>query len=412
MLPDFHGRLRALAAVVVRVGLNLQPGQCLLIAEPFELQGVARGAEVIVNAVRAAAEAAGCPDVSVIWGDGARLRQFGERADWRAYAALVAANAAQMQRAIDGGAALLFLQSSQPQLMTGLPADRVNEQHRIGWEHFGPVAQQLVAGASNWTIAPAPIPAWANAVYPDLPSEQRLSALWSAVFGALRIPPLEGPSPTDRGPSGDGPSTDSLAAWQAHLQTLRAERDALNARRLTALHYTGAGTDLTVALPPAHVWCTACLETKSGVPFVANLPTEEVFTAPDQDSATGAVRVARPVSYGGGVIDGIELEFARGRVVHAVARTGGALLTRLLATDDGAACLGEVALVPQVPAHGRTNRHFFHPLLDENAANHLALGQAYGFTSRELRSPALNQSLIHVDLPLDVTVARIGAEPT
>ena len=395
MLPDFHGRLRALAEVIVRVGLNLQPGQCLLIAEPFELQGVARGAEVIVNAVRAAAEAAGCPDVTVIWGDGLRLRQYAERADWRAYATLVAANAAQMQRAIDGGAALLFLQSSQPQLLSGIPADRVNEQHRIGWEHFGPVVQQLVAGASNWTIAPAPIPAWANAVYADLPSEQQLSALWSAVFGALRV---------------DEP--DPLAAWQGHLQTLRAERDALNGRRLTALRYTGAGTDLTVKLPPEHVWCTACLETKSGVPFVANLPTEEVFTAPDRDSATGTVRVARPVSYGGAVIDGIELEFARGRVVRTVAHTGGELLQRLLATDDGAACLGEVALVPQVPPHGRTTRHFFHPLLDENAASHLALGQAYGFTSRDPHSLSLNQSLIHVDLPLEAAVDRIGAEPT
>ena len=205
---------------------------------------------------------------------------------------------------------------------------------------------------------------------------------------------------------------DPLAAWQGHLQTLRAERDALNDRRLTALRYTGVGTDLTVALPSAHVWCTACLETKSGVPFVANLPTEEVFTAPDRESATGAVRVARPVSYGGAVIDGIELEFARGRVVRAVAHTGGELLQRLLATDDGAACLGEVALVPQVPLHGRTTRHFFHPLLDENAASHLALGQAYGFTSRDPHSLSLNQSLIHVDLPLAATVDRVGAEPT
>ena len=392
---DFAFRLRALVEVIVRVGLNLQPGQGLLIAEPFELQGVARGAEVIVNAVRAAAEAAGCPDVSVIWGDGARLRQYAERADWRAYAALVAANAAQMQRAIDGGAALLFLQSSQPQLMAGIPAARVNEQHRIGWEHFGPVIQQLVAGASNWTIAPAPIPAWANAVYADLPSEQRLSALWSAVFGALRA---------------DAP--DPLAAWQAHLLGLRAQRDALNGRRLTALRYTGDGTDLTVALVPAHVWCTACLETKSGVPFVANLPTEEMFTAPDRDSATGVVRVARPVSYSGVIIDGIELEFARGRVVRARARTGEDLLHRLLDTDEGASRLGEVAFVPQVPAHGRSGRHFIQPLLDENASNHIALGQAYGFTSRESDSLALNRSFIHIDLPLDAKVTFNRGEPT
>ncbi|MBI3887043.1 MAG: aminopeptidase, partial [Opitutae bacterium] len=200
MLPDFTGRLRATAEVFVRVGLNLQPGQCLLIAEPYELQGVARGAEVIVNAVRAAADAAGCPDVGVIWGDGARLRQFAEQGNERGFAKLVAAHAAKMQHAIDGGAALLFLQSSQPRLMSGLPPNLVNAQHRIGWEHFGPVAQQLVQGATNWTVAPAPIPVWAQSAYDDLPSEQRLAALWNDVFAALRA---------------DEP--DPVAAWQAHL---------------------------------------------------------------------------------------------------------------------------------------------------------------------------------------------------
>ena len=381
MLPDFETRLRAFAEVIVRVGLNLQPGQRLLIAEPYELQGVAREAEVIVNAVRVAAATAGCPVVDVIWGDGSRLRQFAERGDGQGIGELAATNATMMQRAIDDGAALLFLPSSQPRLMDGIPAAKVAWQHRIAWEHFGPIAQQLGQGATNWTVAPAPIPVWAQVTYSDLPSEQRLAALWTDLFAALRVD-----------------EANPVLAWAKHLDALCVRRARLNDSRHSTLRYTGEGTDLTVTLPPEHVWCTACLQTKAGLPFVANLPTEEIFTAPDKDSATGSVRVSRPVNYGGAIIDDLELEFARGRVVGAKARIGDDFLQRLLDTDEGARRLGEVAMVEssRVPR----GRLFFHPLLDENAANHIALGEAYRFTSADPGSSALNRSLLHLDLPV------------
>lgn len=179
---------------------------------------------------------------------------------------------------------------------------------------------------------------------------------------------------------------------------LCARRDELNERRLTTLRFKDAGSDLTVALPSEHVWCVACLATRAGRPFVANLPPEEIFTAPDKDSATGSVRVSRPVNYGGAIIDAIELEFARGRVVRAKARIGDDFLQRLLDTDEGARRLGEVAMVEssRVPR----GRLFFHPLPDENAADHIAPGEAYGFTSADPISFALNRSLLHLDLPV------------
>ena len=390
MPSAFEPRLRAFAEVMVRAGLNLQPGQRLLIAEPYELQGVARSAEVIVEAVKSAAGEAGCPHpagVEVIWGDGARLREFAVQKDWRGFAELVEANACRMQEYIRNHDALLFLQGSQPRLLDGLPAAAVTELRRIGWEHFGPVAQQLVQGATNWTVAPAPGPAWAHAAYPDLPAEQRLAALWQEVFTAMRV---NEPAP--------------LAAWQVHLLYLTQQRDELNARRLTGLRYQGEGTDLTVRLPPGHVWSTAQLVTPRGLPFVANLPTEEIFTAPHCDSAEGPMRVARPINHGGAVIDGIELEFRRGRVVTAQARTGGELLRRLLDTDDGAGRLGEVALIPHETSLARADRLFHHPLLDENAANHVALGEGYGFNLNSADRSPLNRSLIHVDLPVAAAV--------
>ncbi len=390
MLPDFAPRMHAFAEVIVRAGLNLQRGQRLLIAEPYELQGVARSAEVIVEAV---IQAAGT-GVEVIWGDGAQLRQFAVNKDWRGFGQQADAHARRMQDFIKQGDALLFLQSSQPRLLDGVPAAEVTELRRIGWEHYGPVAQQLVQGATNWTIAPAPIPAWADAAYPDLPRSQRLAALWQEVFTALRV---NEPAP--------------LAAWQIHLALLSQRRAELNTRQLRSLRYKGEGTDLTVALPPEHTWCTAQLSTRAGLHFVANLPTEEVFTAPHRDSAEGTLRVSRPVSYSGAVIDGIALSFRRGRVVSATARVGAELLQRLLETDEGAGRLGEVAIVPEETSLARAGRLFYHPLLDENSRSHVALGEAYGFCLRRPHPAALNRSLVHVDLPLDASLMLPGMEP-
>ncbi|MDB6114533.1 MAG: Aminopeptidase Metallo peptidase [Lacunisphaera sp.] len=390
MPADFEPRLRSLAEVIVRVGLNLQRGQRLLIAEPYELQGVARSAEVMVEAVKLAAGG----EAEVIWGDGACLRQFAEQADWRGFSQLVATNADLMQAAVKRGDALLFLQGNQPRLMDGIAAGRVTELRRIAWEHFGPIAQQLTAGATNWTVAPAPSPAWAHVVFADLPSEERLAALWHTVFASCRV---NEPSP--------------LAAWHTHLQALQKCRDGLNAQRLKSLRYLGPGTDLTVTLPAGHLWFTAQLQTKSGVPFVANLPTEEVFTVPHRDSATGTVRGSRPINYGGAVIDGIVLEFRGGRVIKATAKQNDALLQQLLATDEGASRLGEVAMVLHETSLARTRRLFHHPLLDENTSNHIALGEAYPFCLRAPDAAAFNRSLIHVDLPLEARVTLSKVEP-
>jgi aminopeptidase len=387
MLPDFESQLRKFAEVIVRVGLNLQRGQRLLIAEPYELQGVARSAEVIVNSIKAVAN---CP-TEVIWGDGPRLRELVAKRDWHALADLAESNAVKMHAAIRNGDALLFLIGSQPALMHGLPADDVAEARRIGMQQFGPVSELLNQAATNWTAAPAPNPAWAHAAYADLPSEQQLSSLWRDMFSALRVD-----------------ESNPQAAWRTHLESLQALRDASNAARHTSLRYLGEGTDLTVKLPRDHHWCTAQLRTRFGVSFVANLPTEEIFTAPEKNSARGHVRVSRPVPYASSVIEGLELEFAEGRVIAARARKGAALVERLLSTDEGAGRIGEVAIVSKVNAWPKTPRAFYHTLLDENISSHIALGEGYDFCLLSPNKDALNRSLIHLDLPLD---ARVSLEP-
>jgi aminopeptidase len=390
-VPISDQHLRSFADVIVRVGLNLQRGQRLLIAEPYELQGVHPDAAGLVTAVHEAARAAGGDEVEIIWGDERQYRRWAEGGHAEPFERMVATRAAQLAEAVARGDALLFLQSSNPHLLRGVAAEHVNLFKNTAWAHFGPVAQRLTRGATNWTVAPAPTPAWADVVYPELPAAERLPALWATVLDACRAT-----------------APDPVAAWQTHLATLRERRDQLEARRLRTLRFRGDGTDLTVALPPEHRWCTACLATAAGRPFVANLPTEEVFTLPYKDSAEGTVRVARPVAYGGAVLGEIRLTFRGGRVVDATARVGADLLQELLLSDAGASRLGEVALVPAETAIARTGRLYSHALLDENACTHVALGEAYPFTlrdgikmtPRQFANAGGNQSLIHLDLPI------------
>jgi aminopeptidase len=388
MPADFAAQLEAYAEVVVRIGLNLQPGQPLLITEPYELLGVDRDSAGLVEAVQRVATAAGGGRADVIWGDGPRLRALARNADWRGIEAIAEDHARRLQRHLRQGGAFLFLLGSQTWLMQDLPADRVNELRNVAWANFGPLSARLTAGAGQWTLVPAPTAAWAELVFPERSAAERLPALWQTVFQACRS---LGPDP--------------LAAWQVHLAELSRRRDELNARRIRRLRYVGDGTDLTVELPAGHVWCTARLRTSSGTAYTVNLPTDEIFTAPRRNSAEGRVRVTRPVAYAGSIIAGIELEFRRGEVVAALAGEGAELLTQLLQSDTGARRLGEVALVakswePPQPA-GSEPRLYRHPLLDENTTSHVALGSAYRFCANSFLSRlALNRSLIHVDLPL------------
>jgi len=395
--PAFEARIAACAGVIVRIGLNLQPRQRLLIAEPYELHGVTPEAKPLVDAVIAAAGAVtgDHPNgVEVIRGDQRRLRGFIADRNWRGLSLLAADNARRMNDYVARGDALLFLLGSHPTLTTDLPPDRVAEARRIGNEYFGEISRQLTQGLTNWTAAPAPSRDWADAAYPDFPPDSRMAALWAAVFEALRI-------------NSRGSESDALAAWDTHLRKLQKHRDELNARRLGGIRFCDDGTDLSVTLPAEHVWCTACMRSKAGVPFVANLPTEEIFTLPHKDSAQGILTAGRPVVFGGTIIDGITLEFQNGRVVNAAARHGGVLLRQLLETDEGAARLGEVAILAGESAAGKSpdppwskGRLFHHVLLDENAGNHVALGEGYAFCLKSPNPGALNRSLIHVDVPV------------
>lgn len=387
MPSPFDVRLRAMADVVLRIGLNLQPGQPLLVTDPYDLLGVHPDALPLVEAIKAATS----NPVNVIDAHPARLREIALAADTRSYESLVATHVRRLTRHLSAGGAFLFLTGSAPRLLAGVAADVVTAFDRLKWQHLGSVIQRLIRGAAQWTLVPAPSRAWAESAFTDLPETERLPALWDAVFRALRV---------------DAPLED----WRPHLAALARRRDELNAARHRGVRYVGPNTDLTVTLPGSHRWCTTQLETRKGISFVVNLPTEEIFTAPHRSSARGHLHVSRPIFLGGTEVNSAFLEFRRGRVVSAQAASGREMLDHLLAVDDGACRLGEVAIVPRATSAAgdlswsAARKSFHHILLDENAGPHVALGDAYRFCSRAWIPLALNSSLIHVDLPLEAEV--------
>ncbi|MFT3829708.1 MAG: aminopeptidase [Opitutaceae bacterium] len=385
MFAGFEEQLRRYAEVIVRFGLNLRAGQRVLLAEPYELQGVARAAAPLVDVIATAVTRAGGGEIETLWGDEAAWRAAAGGEGVRGFVSLLARATERVQAAIARGDALVFLVGVNPQLADGVPPVGAARVRRLGGEAYARYAPELLAGATNWTAAAAPTPAWADVVFPDLPRVERLARLWEAVLAAGRA---------DR--------ADPLAAWAARAAELARRRDELNARRPRRVRFHGPGTDLTLEVPAAHRWCTALLTTRDGRPFAPNLPTEEVFTAPHAASAEGRLQVARPLFHAGAIIDGVELEFRGGDVVRARARIGAELLERVLAADRGACRLGEVALIEGATPVGRTGRCFRHALLDENALPHVALGDAYAFTAPQ--STVRNRSVLHLDLPLEAEV--------
>jgi aminopeptidase len=240
----------------------------------------------------------------------------------------------------------------------------------------------------NWSIIASATPAWAKIVFPGEPEEVAVEKLWNAIFAASRI---------------DSP--DPVAAWKEHSASLQRRAAWLNAKRYHSLHYRGPGTDLTVGLSDGHLWLGGGTTAGNGIPCLPNIPTEEVFTTPHKDRVDGLVTSTKPLSYQGTLIEEIAVRFAGGKVVEARARTGQQVLERMLDSDEGARRLGEVALVPHSSPISASGLLFSNTLFDENAACHIAMGQAYSscveggdaMTPEELAARGANSSLIHVD---------------
>jgi aminopeptidase len=397
---NFQHTLQAYAELTVKVGLNLQPGQRLLIMKaPLEAAPLVR--EIAVSAYKAGARL-----VDVMWGDEelvlARFQyapgdSFEEYPVWRAKG---------MEETARRGDALLSITGVSPDLLKDQDSDSVSAYQRTRWKYMGPTLEHIERNATNWTVIAASVPGWAAKVFPDLRPEAGQARLWEAIFEVCRLR-----------------QADPVAAWEAHTKGLAARCDYLSHKGYAALKFTGPGTDLTLGLPEGHVWTGGSDTTTTGITFTSNLPTEEVFTLPHRDRVDGVVSASRPLNYMGSLIEDFALTFAEGRVVKAVAAKGEPILRKLLDTDDGAGRLGEVALVPHSSPIAQAGTLFYESLFDENAASHVALGSAYKFNlagggavgDDEFAAAGGNQSLLHVDFMIgsgEMDVDGIGEDGT
>ncbi len=386
-MTTFQDSLAKYAGLILRVGLNLQKGQPLIINNA-STKGVPLHAAPLVREVTRLAYEMGSPHVEVLWNDEELIRlraQYApegtlkEYSDWQI---------AALMNVIDRGGAMLTIRSNNPDLLSDLDPERVGVLQRTHSEKFSPVSLAVTGNKINWLVVAAAAPAWAAKVFPGLPQAEAEAKLWESIFQITRV---------------DQP--DPVAAWEQHVQNLHKRSEYLTARQYTGFHYTAPGTDLKVGLPRGHRWLSAREKARNGIEFIANLPTEEVFTLPHRLQTEGTIKASMPLAYGGTLIDDFSLTFKEGRVVDLSAGKGEAILKKLIATDDGAGRFGEVALVPVDSPIASRGHLFYDTLIDENASCHLAVGRAYrinmdggqDISDEEFTGRGGNVSLIHVD---------------
>jgi len=374
-------KLDRLAEVAVRIGLNLQPGQDLLLTAPSV-------ALPLVRRIAEHAYKAGAGLVTPFLSDEeitlARYRfapddSFDRAAGWLYEG---------MSKAFAANTARLAIVGDNPMLLAGEDPAKVSRASKANSMAYQPALEKIVGFDINWNIISYPSPAWARQMFPGDEEDVAVAKLADAIFAASRVD-----------------NDDAVASWKKHNAVLRERTEWLNGQRFSALQYSGPGTDLTIGLADGHEWQGGASTAKNGIICNPNIPTEEVFTTPHARRVSGHVVSSKPLSYQGSLIDNISVRFEDGRIVDAKASRGAEVLNKVLDTDEGARRLGEVALVPHSSPISKSGLLFFNTLFDENAACHIALGQCYSkcfvdggnLTPQQIAAQGGNKSLIHID---------------
>lgn len=362
------------ARVLLQVGLSAKQGDKIAISAPLF-------AADLVRHVAAEAYALGALDVRVDWTDTELDRARFLHGTQEAVSFFSQTSLAAAEAQLNEGYARLALRGDAPSAFADLDGAMLGKRAQGMAAHMQAVSRRISGGEVPWVVAAVPSEAWAKEVYPELDAAAGMAALWDDIFAVSRL--NEG---------------DAVAAWRAHTEALQRRCDALNALKIVSLHFQNdEGTDLTVGLVEGAVWEGGGARDRAGRFHVPNIPTDEVFTAPHLARVSGVAVSSRPLALGGRVVDGINATFEDGKIVRFTAEKGEEAFASLLATDEGASRLGEVALVAASAPVAQRGRLFFNTLYDENAASHIAQGACY---PSNLPSPEVeggNDSAVHVD---------------
>ncbi|HEY8997127.1 MAG TPA: aminopeptidase [Edaphobacter sp.] len=376
-------KLDRLAEVAVKVGLGLKAGQELIMSAPMEALPLAR--KITEQAYKA-----GAVLVTTLYADDpstlARYK-YAQDASFDYAPVWLQEGVANGFRS---GAARLAIAGANPALLASQDPTKVSRANVAASKAGKPAMELITRHEINWTIVAAATPEWAKLVFPGEREDIAVAKLWEAIFASSRIN-----------------VDDPVAEWQQHGERLKKRVDFLNGKRYSALHFKSAdgSTDLKVGLADDHLWAGGGTTAGNGVYCQPNIPTEECFTTPHKDRVDGVVKASKPLSHQGTLIENIQVKFEGGKIVEAKASAGEDVLNRLISTDEGARRLGEVALVPHNSPIAQSGILFWNTLFDENAASHIALGQAYStciiggekMSGEELAKLGANESLIHVD---------------
>ncbi|MGV1837522.1 aminopeptidase [Rhizobium rhizogenes] len=379
--PVDTAKLEKLAEVAVKVGLQLQGGQDLLVTAPV-------AAMPLVRLITREAYKAGAGLVSTFYSDEettlARYEYGHDESFDRAASWLYEG----MGKAFANNTARLAISGDNPMLLSGQDPAKVARANRANSAAYKPALEKISNFDINWNIVSYPNPSWAKLVFPDDPEAIAVAKLAKAIFSASRVD-----------------VEDPVAAWAEHNANLRKRSEWMNGQRFATLHFQGPGTNLKVGLADGHEWHGGASTAKNGITCNPNIPTEEVFTTPHALRVEGHVSSTKPLSHQGTLIDNIQVHFEGGRIVEAKATRGEEVLNKVLDTDEGARRLGEVALVPHSSPISASGILFYNTLFDENASCHIALGQCYSkcfvdgatLSQEQITAQGGNSSLIHID---------------
>ncbi|MFX3636924.1 MAG: aminopeptidase [Candidatus Pristimantibacillus sp.] len=392
--PMLHQSIERYAETILRIGLNLQHGQNLIIEAPIQ-------AAAFVRIVTEYAYKLGAAQVHYEWSDDeltlirhrfAPMTSLGYYPDWKTKG---------LEQYARDNAAVLFIQAPNPDLLREIPLERTALELRGRSAIRRPFLEYTHHNKISWAIVNVPSVTWAAKIFPEHQEDEAITKLWDVILQAARIY-----------------DNDPIKSWRDHIDRLQARTDQLNVLRIHKLHYRASGTDLIIELPEQHKWLFGARPNSSGIPFVSNMPTEEVFTMPAKDGVNGTVRSTKPLNFNGTLIEDFSLTFKNGKIEAFSAAKGEELLKTILETDEGSCFLGEVALVPYHSPISMMNIIFYNTLFDENASCHLALGQSFpdniiggaSMSSQELSLHGANNSMIHIDFMIGSPELDIDAE--